>query len=69
MEIPGMANVNTRFKTSSIPIGVRRTLTCRWCSAIAAAPIKPKAAPDAPAVSASGSAISAPAEPHSSAAK
>ena len=63
MAMPGMAKVSTRFRMRSIPMSERSTDMPRWRMPTTMAPSRPNAAPDAPTVSANGSAISAPAEP------
>ncbi len=53
----------------SIPMSVRSGLKPRRCSSTAAAPIRPKIAPEAPTVGVFGSNSSAPNAPPSSAVK
>jgi hypothetical protein len=61
-----MIRLIPRLKRISIPMSVWNGLIPRVRSSTAAAPMRPKTAPEAPTVSASGSSSSAPKAPKSS---
>jgi hypothetical protein len=61
-----IANDRIRLTTISSPMSVLNGLTPRERSSTAAAPIRPKTAPEAPTVGALGSTMSAPHAPASS---
>ena len=61
-----MIRLIPRLKRMSIPMSVLNGFIPRERSSTAAAPIRPKTAPEAPTVSASGSSSSAPNAPKSS---
>ena len=65
MEMPPTTKVSTRLTTISPPTPLCQTLTPRWWSPMAAAPIRPNTAPEAPPVKASGDSSSAPNDPTS----